>query len=205
MEGWYEAQGDEPLRLSHWAVALQSRGARATEQIALETSSTRHLRPWLFLFAARGFAPRSCYEALRIWTERTDEAAPKFREYWRGICEFLPMLDEETLANNPGSCAVSIAEGKRFCLGLQLEAQGRNDEAVDVYSSLCEVHPLAAARLSVIKGAHYRLHDWRRYKGKVNTAVTALQLLAIARANLDCTSLSLSLCSPSGATRALLC
>lgn len=74
---------------------------------------------------------------------------------------------------------VSADDARCFYATLALESAHRPEDAQAAYLALSDRHPLAAARFACLQpeGA---LEAWRRFRGKVNEAVAAMQCYAIA-------------------------
>lgn len=70
---------------------------------------------------------------------------------------------------------------------LHLERTHNVAGAEELYADLSARHPLAAARFAALR-PHQAMDGWRRYTGRVNEAVAALQCYAIARESSASTS-----------------
>lgn len=129
------------LRLDQWILSVQQRSSLSLQEAALGMPADRLVRPLLFLLAARSFAPLAVREAVRLWDASTEEHAPTYRAFWRGVLEYLPYLgpkvalteaEEAAEADRRAKCAISVEEGKRFYEALCLERDAHSEDALKV-------------------------------------------------------------------------
>lgn len=161
----------------HFLDSLRTRKPMALEEEGLDISGSNPdivRRVYLLLAAAvRSLSPVACREVHKCWSNSHLEPLKRrtltyIDHFWTGICEWCP---EEP---KPGSPAAVYTAAQLH------EAEGDKRAALDLYMTIADKHPLAAARAAKLGGRERRLAGWRRYQGPLNGAVLALQCLAVA-------------------------
>lgn len=122
--------------------------------------------------ASRHFVPRACHALAQLWAARVTDAAYQpyaatLSAYWQSICAFLPLDPPQA------------SPAAQFYTAQQAEAR-RAPEALSLYLSASDQHPLAAASVARLGGRARRLAGWLRYRGEENQATVALRCQAMA-------------------------
>lgn len=149
----------------HFLDSLRTRKPMALEEEGLDISGSNPdivRRVYLLLAAAvRSLSPVACREVHKCWSNSHLEPLNRrtltyVDHFWTGICEWCP---EEP---KPGSPAAVYTAAQLH------EAEGDKRAALDLYMTIADKHPLAAARAAKLGGRERRLAGWRRYQGPLN-------------------------------------